>query len=213
MRDAVIVEAVRTPVGKRNGGLSAITPADLSALVLDVLVERAEIDPRQVMAQLRPAYKEDGKITAGTSSQIGDGSAALLMTTSDKARELGLNPIARIHTAVLAGGDAAIMLTSPIAATAKALRRSGLAIDQIGAFEVDESFASLPLAWLAETGADEKALNPNGGAIAIGHPRGASSARIMTTLVHHLRDNDMQYGFQTMSEGGGQANATILELI
>jgi acetyl-CoA acyltransferase len=166
------------------------------------------------LAQLKPAFKKpDGVIHAGNSSQISDGAAALLMTTSDKARELGLTPVARVHTAVLAADDPVIMLTAPIPATAKALRKSGLRIDQIGAFEVNEAFAPVPLAWLAETGADAKALNPNGGAIALGHPLGASGARIMTTLVHHMRDNGIRYGLQTMCEGGGQANATILELL
>jgi acetyl-CoA acyltransferase len=135
------------------------------------------------------------------------------MTTSEKARELGLNPIARVHTAVLAGADPVIMLTAPIPATQKALAKSGLTIDQIGAFEVNEAFAPVPLAWLAELGADVKALNPNGGAIALGHPLGGSGARLMTTLVHQMRDNGIRYGLQTMCEGGGQANATILELL
>jgi acetyl-CoA acyltransferase len=106
-----------------------------------------------------------------------------------------------------------IMLTAPIPATAKALDRSGLSIDQIGAFEVNEAFAPVPLAWLADTGADPARLNPNGGAIALGHPLGGSGARLMTTMVHHMRDNGLRYGLQTMCEGGGQANATILELL
>jgi acetyl-CoA acyltransferase len=165
------------------------------------------------LGTLKTAFKPDGVITAGNSSQISDGSAALLMTTSEKARELGLTPIARVHTAVLAGADPVIMLTAPIPATQKALRRSGLSIDEIGAFEVNEAFAPVPLAWLADTGADLKALNPNGGAIALGHPLGGSGARLMTTLVHHMRDNGIRYGLQTMCEGGGQANATILELL
>ena len=122
-------------------------------------------------------FKPDGVITAGNASQISDGAAALLMTTSEKARELGLTPIARVHTAVLAGADPVIMLTAPIPATQKALARSGLSIDDIGVFEVNEAFAPVPLAWLAELGADPKALNPNGGAIALGHPLGASGAR------------------------------------
>jgi acetyl-CoA acyltransferase len=167
----------------------------------------------EALSQLRAAFKEDGRVTAGNSSQISDGSAALLMTTSEKAAELGLTPLARVHTAVLAGDDPIIMLTAPIAATAKALKRSGLTIDEIGAFEVNEAFASVPMAWLAESGANSKALNPNGGAIALGHPLGGSGARIMTTLVHHMRDNDIRFGLQTMCEGGGQANATILELM
>ena len=165
------------------------------------------------LAKLKPAFREDGVIHAGNSSQISDGSAALLMTTSEKAAELGLTPLARVHTAVVAGDDPVIMLTAPIPATAKALAKSGLRIDEIGAFEVNEAFASVPLAWLAEIGADPKALNVNGGAIAIGHPLGGSGARLMTTLVHHLHDNGIRYGLQTMCEGGGLANATILELL
>ena len=166
------------------------------------------------LGQLKAVFKpEGGVITAGNSSQISDGSAALLMMTGEKARELGLTPIARVHTAVLAGADPVIMLTAPIPATQKALAKSGLTIDQIGAFEVNEAFATVPLAWLADLGADAKALNPNGGAIALGHPLGGSGARLMTTLVHHMRDNGIRYGLQTMCEGGGQANATILELL
>jgi acetyl-CoA acyltransferase len=165
------------------------------------------------LGQIKPAFKPDGVIHAGNSSQISDGAAALLMTTSDKARELGLTPVARVHTAVLAADDPVIMLTAPIPATQKALRKSGLRIDEIGAYEVNEAFAPVPLAWLAEIGADPKALNPNGGAIALGHPLGGSGARIMTTLIHHMRDNGVRYGLQTMCEGGGQANATILELL
>lgn len=165
------------------------------------------------MAQLKPAFKEDGVIHAGNSSQISDGSAALLFMSAEKAKELGLKPLAKVHTAVLAGADPVIMLTAPIPATQKALKRSGLSIDQIGAFEVNEAFAPVPMAWLKDIGADEKKLNPNGGAIALGHPLGGSGARIMTTLLYHMRDNGIQYGLQTMCEGGGQANATILELL
>ncbi|WP_422745434.1 thiolase family protein [Mycobacterium sp. WMMD1722] len=165
------------------------------------------------MGQLKPAFREDGVIHAGNSSQISDGSAALLFMSAEKARELGLKPLAKVHTAVLAGADPVIMLTAPIPATQKALKRSGLSIDQIGAFEVNEAFAPVPMAWLKDIGADEKKLNPNGGAIALGHPLGGSGARIMTTLLHHMRDNGIQYGLQTMCEGGGQANATILELL
>jgi acetyl-CoA acyltransferase len=164
------------------------------------------------LAKLKVVFKpEGGVITAGNSSQISDGSAALLMMTSEKAAELGLTPIARVHTAVLAGDDPVMMLGAPIPATFKALQRSGLSIGDIGAFEVNEAFAPVPLAWLAETGADPARLNVHGGAIAIGHPLGASGARLMTTLVHHLVDDDIRYGLQTMCEGGGLANATVLE--
>jgi acetyl-CoA acyltransferase len=168
----------------------------------------------EVLAKLKTVFKpEGGVITAGNSSQISDGSAALLMMTGDKARELGLTPIARVHTAVLAGADPVIMLTAPIPATEKALAKSGLSLDDIGAFEVNEAFAPVPLAWLADIGGDAKAVNPNGGAISLGHPLGGSGARIATTLLHHMRDNGIRYGLQTMCEGGGQANATIFELL
>ncbi len=165
------------------------------------------------LAALKPAFKEDGKITAANSSQISDGSAALLLMTSEKAAQLGLTPIARVHTAVLAGVSPMPMLHAPMPATEKALAKSGLRVDEIGAFEVNEAFASVPLAWLADIQADEKQLNPNGGAIALGHPLGGSGARLMTTLVHHMRDHGIRYGLQTMCEGGGQANATILALL
>jgi acetyl-CoA acyltransferase len=165
------------------------------------------------MGELKTAFKEDGVVTAGNSSQISDGSGALLITTSEKAAELGLKPLVRLHTFALAGDDPIIMLTAPMPATAKALKRSGLKISDIGAFEINEAFATVPMAWLKETGADEKALNPLGGAIAIGHPLGGSGAVLMTRLVHHMVDNGIKYGLQSMCEGGGMANATILELV
>jgi acetyl-CoA acyltransferase len=165
------------------------------------------------MGQLKPAFSEDGVIHAGNSSQISDGSAALLFMSAEKAKSLGLTPLARVHTATLAGADPVMMLSAPIPATQKALKRSGLTLDEIGAFEVNEAFAPVPMAWLKEIGADEKKLNPNGGAIALGHPLGGSGARIMTTLLYHMRDKGIRYGLQTMCEGGGQANATILELL
>jgi acetyl-CoA acyltransferase len=165
------------------------------------------------LGTLKPAFKEDGVLHAGNSSQISDGAGALLITTSEYAKAHGMKPIARVHTSVVAGDHPVVMLTGPIPATAKALRRSGLAIEDIGAFEVNEAFASVPLAWLVETGANQKRLNPLGGAIAVGHPLGGSGAILMTRLVHHMRDNGIRYGLQTMCEAGGQANATILELL
>ncbi|MFF0281078.1 thiolase family protein [Rhodococcus aetherivorans] len=165
------------------------------------------------LAELKTSFKEDGVIHAGNASQISDGAGALLVTTSEKAHQLGLTPIARVHTAVMAGDDPVMMLTGPIPATAKALERSGLSIADIGAFEVNEAFASVPLAWLAETGADPTLVNPLGGAIAVGHPLGGSGAILATRLVHHMRDRKIRYGLQTMCEGGGMANATILELL
>jgi len=196
--------------GRFVGQIAPVTTAD------GVVSEDEGIRPGSSVASLaalKTVFKPDGVITAGNASQISDGAAALLMTTSEKARELGLTPIARVHTAVLAGADPVIMLTAPIPATLKALARSGLSIGDIGVFEVNEAFAPVPLAWLAELGADPKALNPNGGAIALGHPLGASGAVLMTRMVHHMRDNGIRYGLQTMCEGGGQANATILELV
>jgi acetyl-CoA acyltransferase len=162
---------------------------------------------------LRAAFDQAGVLTAGNSSQISDGAAALLLTTSEIAAELGLRPLARVHTSAVVGSEPTIMLTGPLPATRKALQRSGLALDDIGVFEVNEAFASVPLAWLAEFDVDPAKVNPLGGAIALGHPLGGSGARIMTTLVHYMRDNGIRYGLQTMCEGGGQANATILELI
>jgi acetyl-CoA acyltransferase len=165
------------------------------------------------LGSLKSAFKEDGVITAGNSSQISDGTGALLITTSEKAAELGLKPLVRLHSFSLAGDDPVIMLTGPIPATAKVLKKSGLSIGDIGAFEINEAFAPVPMAWLQETGADPKALNPLGGAIAIGHPLGGSGAILMTRLVHHMVDNGITYGLQSMCEGGGMANATILELL
>ena len=165
------------------------------------------------LAGLKPAFRPDGRITAANSSQISDGASALLVMTSETATALGLTPMARIHTAVLAAVAPMPMLHAPMPATVKAFECSGLSAADIGAYEVNEAFASVPLAWLADLGADDKTVNPNGGAIALGHPLGGSGTRLMTTLVHHMRDNGIRYGLQTMCEGGGQANATILELL
>jgi acetyl-CoA acyltransferase len=165
------------------------------------------------LAELKTVFQEDGRITAGNSSQISDGASALLVTTSEVAERHGWKPLARVHTCALAGVDPITMLTGPIPATEKALKRAGLTIDDIDAFEVNEAFASVSLAWLRELGADAKKLNPLGGAIALGHPLGGSGARLMTTLVHHLKDNGLRYGLQTMCEGGGTANATIVEAL
>ena len=165
------------------------------------------------LAGLKTPFLEGGVVTAGNASQISDGSAAVVIMSSDRARELGLSPLARIHTVAMAGVDPIIMLTGPIPATERVLRRSGLALSDIGAFEVNEAFASVLGAWYAETGADPALTNARGGAIALGHPLGASGARLMTTLVHRMRQDGIRYGLQTMCEGGGMANATIVELI
>jgi acetyl-CoA acyltransferase len=165
------------------------------------------------LAALKTPFKENGVISAGNASQISDGSAALLVTTTEKARELGLRPLVRIHTTVMAAEDPVIMLTAPIPATRKLLQRSGVPLDEIGVYEVNEAFAPVPLAWLHDIGADAGRLNPHGGAIALGHPLGGSGARIMTTLVHRMLATGTRYGLQTMCEGGGMANATLLELL
>ena len=165
------------------------------------------------LAKLKPSFTEDGVIHAGNASQISDGASAVLITTPERAKELGLTPIARYHSGAVSGADPLSMLTGPIPATQKVLKRSGLSIGDIGAFEVNEAFAPVPLAWLAELGADESRLNPLGGAIAVGHPLGASGTVLMTRLLHHMRDHDIRYGLQTMCEGGGTANATIVELL
>jgi len=164
------------------------------------------------LAQLKPSFKDDGVIHAGNASQISDGAAALLVTTPERAAELGLTPIVRYHSGAVVGADPVLMLIGPIAATEKLLGRSGVALADIGVFEVNEAFAPVPLAWLAETGADPEKMNPLGGAIALGHPLGASGAILMTRMVHHMRDHGIRYGLQTMCEGGGTANATLVEL-
>jgi acetyl-CoA acyltransferase len=197
--------------GAFDDQIVAIKDPDGNAVLKDEGIRRGTTIEK--MAQLKPAFKEDGVIHAGNSSQISDGAAALLFMSAEKAKALGLTPIAKVHTATLAGADPVMMLSAPIPATHKALKRSGLSLSDIGVFEVNEAFAPVPMAWLKEIGADEKKLNPNGGAIALGHPLGGSGARIMTTLLYHMRDNGIRYGLQTMCEGGGQANATILELL
>ena len=170
------------------------------------------------LASLQPAFKVDGSVTAGNSSQISDGAAAVLVMSEEKAKALGLKPKARFVSFALAGVDPVIMLTGPIPATSKVLDRAGLSIDEIGLLEVNEAFASVVAAWRIEHGGtDPDALwartNVNGGAIALGHPLGASGTRLMTTLVHEMERTGSRYGLQTMCEGGGMANATILELL
>ena len=153
----------------------------------------------------------DWMITAGNSSQLTDGAAALLVMSEERASALGLTPRARIVATAVTGDDPLLMLTGPIPATHKVLARAGLTLEEIAAFEVNEAFASVPLAWQAEFGVPEAQLNPRGGAIALGHPLGASGARLATTLLHHLEDTGARYGLQTMCEAGGMANALVLE--
>ncbi|OBC00679.1 acetyl-CoA acetyltransferase [Mycobacterium sp. 852013-50091_SCH5140682] len=175
----------------------------------------------ETLAALKPAFYNEAyaarfpqinwEITAGNSSPLSDGSAAVMITSSDTAKRLGLKPLARIHTATVVGSDPLYMLTGVIPATEKVLARAGLTVDDIDLFEVNEAFAPVVLAWAADVGADLAKTNVNGGAIAIGHPLGASGARLMTTLVNALEQRGGRYGLQTMCEAGGMANATIIE--
>jgi acetyl-CoA acyltransferase len=165
----------------------------------------------ETLANLKPAFKPDGKVTAGNSSQITDGASAALIMSETKAVELGLTPRARFHSFALAGDDPVFMLTAPIPATQKVLERGGLTLDDIDLVEINEAFASVVLAWQRETGADMSKVNVNGGAIALGHPLGCSGTKLLATLVNELERTGGRYGLETMCEGGGMANATIIE--
>ena len=165
----------------------------------------------EALANLKPAFKEDGKVTAANSSQISDGASAALIMSEEKAAELGLKPRARFHSFALAGVDPITMLTGPIPATHKVLERAGLSIDDIDITEINEAFASVVLAWEKELHPDMEKVNPNGGAIALGHPLGGSGTKLLATLVNELERTGGRYGLQTMCEGGGMANATIIE--
>ena len=165
------------------------------------------------LASLKPAFKPDGMITAGNSSQISDGAAAVLIMERETAERLGLRPRARFVAFSLAGDDPIFMLTAPIPATYKVLKKAGLTLDQVDLVEINEAFASVPLAWQRETGANLERVNVNGGAVAIGHPLGASGARLTTVLLHELECTGGRYGLQTICEGGGMANAMIIERI
>ena len=165
------------------------------------------------LASLKPAFKEAGNITPGNSSQISDGASALLIMSREKAEELGLKPRFKIVARTVVGSDPTLMLTGPIPATEKVLKKANLTIEDIDIFEVNEAFAPVPMAWLKETGADPEKLNPNGGAIALGHPLGASGGRLLLTMMSELERTGGRYGLQTMCEGHGMANATIIERI
>jgi len=164
------------------------------------------------MAQLKP-LRDGWELTAAVASQISDGAAALLIASPEAVRRHGLKPRARIHTLTVTGADPVFMLTGPIPATERALARGNLSVDDIDVFEVNEAFAPVLIAWSAETGASLDKTNPNGGAIALGHPLGATGAILMTKLLHELERTGGRYGLQTMCEGGGQANATIIERV
>lgn len=192
------------PVFTDDGGVANVISAD-EGVRRGTTVEK--------LAGLKPAFVDDGVIHAGNSSQISDGAAALLVTTAEMAVSLGLTPLVRYRAGAVTGADPVLMLTGPIPATEKVLTKAGVALSDVGVFEVNEAFAPVPLAWLAETGADARRLNPLGGAIALGHPLGASGAVLMTRMAHHMRDNGIRYGLQSMCEGGGTANATLVELV
>ncbi|QIG44606.1 acetyl-CoA C-acyltransferase [Nocardioides anomalus] len=190
---------------------------DFDAEIVDVAGLSRDEGPRadttaEKLASLNP-LTEGGRLTAALASQVSDGAAALLVASSRAVEKHGLAPLARVHTMVVEGSDPVLMLTGPIPATAKLLDRSGVPLDEIGSFEVNEAFASVPMAWLAETGADPGRTNPQGGAIALGHPLGGTGARLTTTLLHRMRREGQRYGLQTMCEGGGMANATLFELV
>ncbi|MEU2157052.1 thiolase family protein [Streptomyces sp. NPDC019396] len=177
----------------------------------------------EVLAGLRASFQDpvfaerfpqiEWSVTAGNSSPVNDGASAVLITSAELAERLGLRPLARLHSFAVTGSDPLLMLTGVLPATEKVLKRAGLRLDDIDLFEVNEAFASVVLAWLQETGADPARLNVNGGALALGHPLGASGTRLMTTLVHAMRARGARYGLQSMCEAGGLANATILEAL
>lgn len=165
------------------------------------------------LAHLQPSFRDGGVIHAGNASQISDGASGVMIMTSAKAGQLGLTPIVRIAAGSVVGDDPVLMLTGPIPATRKLLARTGLSIDDIGAIEINEAFAPVPIAWQIEIGAPAERVNPLGGAISVGHPLGASGAILTTRLVHHMRDSGIRYGLQAICEGGGTANATLYELV
>ncbi|MBX3052363.1 MAG: thiolase family protein [Caldilineaceae bacterium] len=190
------------PVDVRHNGASRVLDID----------EGIRFEPdRGKMSALRPAFRENGVITAGNASQISDGAAAVLLMERGRAEALGLKPRARFVSRVAVGSDPELMLTGPIAATRKALKRAGMSIDQMDVIEINEAFAPVVLAWAAEIEPPLARVNPNGGAIALGHPLGATGAKLMTTLLHELERTGGRYGLQTMCIGHGQATATIIE--
>ena len=201
--------------GRFDAEVVAVAVKDANGVATGELLEHDEgIRPEttvEALATLKPAFKAGGKVTAGNASQISDGAAAVLVTTEERAAELGLTPRARFCSFALAGVDPVTMLTGPIPATGRALERAKLQIDDIDVAEVNEAFASVVLAWEAELHPDMARVNVNGGAIALGHPLGCTGARLMTTLVHQLHRDGGRYGLQAMCEGGGLANATIIE--
>jgi acetyl-CoA acyltransferase len=226
--DAIALESHRRAAAATAGGAFADEILPVKVTLPDGSVEEFSADQgirsdtsAEKLAALAPAFyspelatrypQVPWVVTAGNSSQISDGAAAMLVMSREKAEELGLTPRWRFHTFALVGTDPVTMLTGPIPATQKALARAGLTIADIDHFEINEAFASVVAAWLRETGADPSKVNPRGGAIALGHPLGGSGARLMTTMLHALEQTGGRYGLQSMCEGGGLANATIIE--
>ena len=226
--DAFAAESHRRAAAAWAGGRFAGEVVPVKAPAADGTLHQVAADESvrpstspEILAGLKPAFQADAweqrfpqidwRVTAGNSSPVNDGAAAVLITSDNAARRLGLRPRARLHSFAVTGDDPVYMLTGIIPATRKVLDRAGLSLADIGAFEVNEAFASVVLAWQAETGADLAKVNINGGAIALGHPLGASGARLMTTLLSVLEQTGERYGLQTMCEGGGTANATIIE--
>jgi len=164
-----------------------------------------------ILNGLKTVFQENGAITAGNASQMSDGASAVVVMALDKARELGIQPLAKIVTRVVVGSDPTLMLTGPIEATRKALERSGLNIEDIDTYEVNEAFAPVPLVWLHEIGGDPQKLNPDGGAIALGHPLGATGTKLLTTMLYRMERENYRYGLLAICEGMGMANATIIE--
>jgi acetyl-CoA acetyltransferase family protein len=201
-----------TAEGRFQNEIIPVVGADGQMMTTDEGIRETSMEK---LAQLKPSFRpveEGGRVTAGNSSQITDGAAALLIMSEERANQLGLKPRARFVSFALAGDDPRLMLTAPIPATAKALERAGMTLDQVDLVEINEAFASVVLAWAKENpGVDMEKVNPNGGAIALGHPLGCSGARLMTTLLNELERTGGRYGLQTMCEGGGMANATIIE--
>ncbi len=194
-----------------------IVPVDIStngAVALFTVDEGPRPDTSmEKLAGLKTVFKEDGVVTAGNSSQISDGASAMLLTSSAQAEKLGLKARARIVSRVVVGSDPVLMLDGVIPATRKALARAGLAVKDVDVFEINEAFASVVLAWAKEIGPDMSKVNPNGGAVALGHPLGASGCRLMTTLINELERRGGRYGLQTMCIGHGMATATVIERI
>ena len=208
--DAFALESHRRAVAAIDGGAFTEEIHPLDGIDTDEGPRRGST-PEQLaaLATVRPG----GSITAATSSQISDGAAAVLVASERAIERHGLTPLARIRSSVVVGADPVEMLSAPMPATRRLAERSGVALDDIGLFEVNEAFASVVLAWLLDTGVPAEQTNVQGGAIALGHPVGASGARLMTTLVHAMRRSNIRFGLQTMCEGGGMANATLLELV